>query len=501
MGMCRSRLTHVTDVEPPTIPPGILASMYQQRLLQLARAVAESPPPEPLEATLRTCIAFCYGVTEEWAPHVRTTVFADNPTEHQSNVLVYGALLCAWGEPSFRSLRVECRPIPATDVRHGVVTESPFWVRSVTVPGKCQVSYRALMHQLLFWFARLSDKDPRKQLLVNILLQLHEACFNCIGRHKEVFEYCVYDLMDAEAQAVVADASDEQASPSSGLSLGTEGARQVVRRMAARFLDRHKYIALHAAILEPLKFVVQQQYSIFENIDSHGASFWVAALTVFFPGLQMPFESIVGLDTGWRWAAVDFLRMMCEGDAQVALERCSAEENLGRDWRSLTRGLSPPRVRLLELPLPYGGPDGFPTALAEMRKPSSQLRKAMLPYAARFSTLLEQPLLLRRCALAAVGSAAWDVAEGPALAALSMEALGESLDPAALRVRLFAGGHCEDASAIVVDESVMAALLQAAGVPWAGGHCEDASAIVVDESVMAALLQAAGVPWADEPRE
>eukprot|EP00971_Amphidinium_carterae_P078401 1551047-Amphidinium_carterae.1 len=117
-----------------------------------------------------------------------------------------------------------------------------------------------------------------------------------------------------------------------------ESVRSAVSSSVVQSELRHKRAALHAAILSPLKFLFQNKYEVFENIDSHGASFWVAVLSeacsklshgsfclhmlciklkdhqscaeVFFPGLQMPFESIVGLDGGWAWAAVDFLPFM-----------------------------------------------------------------------------------------------------------------------------------------------------------------------------------------------
>lgn len=434
--------------EALSLPAGVHQSLYQRRVVKLAREAVEHPPAETLDTTLRKCIAFCYGVTCEWAPHVRVTVFADNSAENQYNAPVYDSLLCCWGVSGFSDVKVRCTPVPGTDVSFGHVTVSPFWARTVTVNDR-QVPYRALLHQLFHWLVDLDDKDARKQLLINMVLQLHEACFNCIGRHKEVFEYCMYDLLDAE---------DEN---------NPEGAPRVVARFAARFLDRHKRDALHAAVLSPLKFLCQHYYEVFENIDSHGASFWAAILPeAFFPGLELPYESIVGLDGGWSWAAVDFLPEMRYGDSLIALQRFSDPENLGRDWRTLTKDLRPPvgiPGRLADLP--WATLQGFPAALAKARKEGSRLRRSLEPYAARLAALMARPVLLRRCALAAVSSVGWDVAEGPAFAALSEEALGEQLGPAALRARIC--GDCLDASRIEVDTETFARLLAVAGVPWA----------------------------------
>lgn len=472
----------------PALPRGALASLYQERVARLAAAAATSPPGESLEATLRQCIAFSYGGGPEWAPHVRVTVFADNPTEHQHNVPVLSTILCTWGVPGFTDIRVACTPIPGTDVAKGQVVRSAFWSQSVPIQSmqrdERQVLYRDLMHQLLQWFTPLRDDDSRKQLLINMVLQLHEACFNCVGRHKEVFEYCVYDLIDAEAQgeagvpmASLPQPTGPQSRSATAQSDATasradvEGAVRAVRRHAALFLDRHKRNALHAAVLSPMKFLYQNLYEVFENLDSHGASFWVAVFTqVFFQGLQMPYESIVGLDTGWTWGAIDFLPQMSDGsgDAQLALARLSAEENLGRDWRSVTAGLrslpQPQRTRLRGLPH-AADERGFGGTLREAQKPCGALRRSLAPYAARFARLMATPVLLRCYLLQAVSSVSWDVSLAPALSALSAEALGEHVPPGELRERLC--GSCIDASLIEVDVPSFAALLKAAGVAWA----------------------------------
>lgn len=453
------------------LPYGTLHSLYSRRVVKLAQEALESPSPDELEVTLRKCIAFCYNVTTEWAPFVRVTVFADNPSEHQSNIEVLGALLRAWGVPGFEGLEVQCRPIHGTDVRGGRVVANPFWSRIVKV-GEQEVSCREVAHQLLHWFVSLSDSSPRKQLLVNILLQLHEACFNCIGRHKEVFEYCIYDLIDAETAEGVIESVPADSTASCGSGSVDQGraphaedrARSIVRHHAAWFLDRHKRAALHAVTISPLKFLYQHRYEVFENLDSHGSSFWASMLTdVFFPGLEMPFEPIVDLDTGWSWGAVHFLPVMATGDGHTALERFCSLEGLGRDWRSLAAGLQPPDAPLRRLPgLHYCS---FEEALSEARRPRSQLRRTLEPYAVRFAGLMERRILLWRCGLAAVGSERWDAELGPALVILAEEVLREHLTPQELRERLC--GDCADAAAISPDSDLLASLLRAAGVPWA----------------------------------
>lgn len=46
------------------LPEAVLASRYQQRMKRLLQEVASKPCDEPLERTLRRCIAFCYEVSE-----------------------------------------------------------------------------------------------------------------------------------------------------------------------------------------------------------------------------------------------------------------------------------------------------------------------------------------------------------------------------------------------------------------------------------------------------
>jgi len=443
----------------PRIPTSIRSSLYTQRVQTLAHDAAQDPPAETLEMTLRRCIVFCYGGTPEWAPHVRVTVFADNPSEHQFNVPVYGTLLRGWAVRGFETTDVPCKPIPGTDVSDGRIVANPFWSRQVPtgVSGK-SVPCRALIHQLLHRFLLLDDADPRKQLLVNIMLQLHEACFNCIGRHKEVFEYCVYDLIEAEESSPTAERVD-------GLVAASSRAHSVVRHFAAWFLDRHKRNALHGACISPLKFLFQDQYTIYENLDSHGASFWVGVLCGgFFEGLEMPFEAIVELDTGWTWGAVDFLPVMRQG-CQEALDRFAAIDTLGRDWRLLSSDLRPGRQRPRRLPGLYPYEGGFVHAIQEARTSRTPLRKALEPYAQRFAELLTPPVLLRCCGLALVSSARWDAELGPALAEVATGLLDrDQSTPERLRERLCCS--FEDAAAVSIDTDLLASLLRGSGVLW-----------------------------------
>merc|ERR1711879_397748 len=143
----------------------------------------------------------------------------------------------------------------------------------------------------------------------------------------------------------------------------------------------------------------QNQYEVFENIDSHGSSFWVAILcSSFFPDLEMPFETIVEGDPGWTWCAIDFHTML--RNRQGVLDIFAAENALGRDWRSLSSHLQPPgRERPARPMLPglYPGPammgsQGFPQAIALAQQRGGCLRRSLAPYAERFARLMEAPV-------------------------------------------------------------------------------------------------------------
>merc|ERR1712187_478926 len=103
--------------------------------------------------------------------------------------------------------------------------------------------------------------------------------------------------------------------------------------------------------------------------------------------------------------------------------------------------------------------------MGESCRPGSILQTALRPYAERFA--MAKPILLRQCALSAMGSATWDASLGPALAALSGESFGgNQLSPADLRAALI--GDCTDVGSLDVNTELFEALLRTAGVPWAG---------------------------------
>jgi len=130
---------------------------------------------------------------------------------------------------------------------------------------------------------RVNDTFP-------LIYQLHDACEFCIGRHKEVFEKLInYD------------------SPAN--SSGREGAAILVSDSVSRFLDEFKRDALTCAFISPLKYIYRNSPETLDNLESHGRSFW-ASLMEAMTGIQMPYEDISAMDSGWAWAARDFLKIM-----------------------------------------------------------------------------------------------------------------------------------------------------------------------------------------------
>merc|ERR1712226_1035979 len=127
-------------------------------------------------------------------------------------------------------------------------------------------------------------------------------------------------------------------------------------------------------------------------------------------------ETIIELDVGWTWGALDFLPSMQRGDARIALDRFSSLENLGQDWRRLTKDLKPPdfygHQRLPGLPSLFR-PNSFQNAISEAKRPGSTLRQSLMPYAARFADLMSPNVLLQCYALSVFSSVAWDASLGP----------------------------------------------------------------------------------------
>ena len=133
-----------------------------------------------LPILLERCIAYVYSVPLREASGLKADIASENPMESQTSVPILTTILKGVGHRKYRSAFIPARAIPGTDVRDGHVTVSRFYKPPAGVPrAQC-------MATVLQAFVELPDEDPRKVRLVNILMQLQEAFFNCSGRHKEV---------------------------------------------------------------------------------------------------------------------------------------------------------------------------------------------------------------------------------------------------------------------------------------------------------------------------
>eukprot|EP00397_Hematodinium_sp_SG-2012_P039730 GEMP01043421.1.p1 GENE.GEMP01043421.1~~GEMP01043421.1.p1 ORF type:complete len:397 (+),score=71.02 GEMP01043421.1:165-1355(+) len=354
----------------PMICPRRRISLPPQWLRQSAfrRFLHEFPrrkfTKEEATNVLVRAIAFAYLCAEEDVSNRRVTAFADNAIETQFNVPVLQTLLITLGID--KELVVRCTPVEGTDVSFGVVQQSIFYNRTIG-DGR----YLDLILSLLEWFVNLEEDHCAKALLTNHVLQLHEACFNCIGRHKEVLEYLVNDAMMASQ-------------PTSG--------EAVFVTLFARFLDKLKIQVLDLTVIHPLKYIFSHVYRIYENLDNHGRSFWCAILEK--ANIELPYDDIKEVDTGWVWGAYDFWSVLSPEARRIF----SDSENLGKGWMELSKSL--PKSRQ---PPYFCGVWGLRLPQFITTIPRCEVQ----PYHQRFLRLLTSDIILRRFCLFLVQLPEW----------------------------------------------------------------------------------------------
>ncbi|KAJ9448342.1 hypothetical protein DIPPA_10068 [Diplonema papillatum] len=306
--------------------PGTIRSGAGKQVAELPEGQAEAGE------IFRDLITSVYALPDASdASTMTATIHADNPAETQHDVPVYPVLMItiAHADPAaFGSFEI-CA-VPGTDIASGAPAACPFY--SKTRNGVC---YRSL---LLFMLREVHAKDASRA--VNAFLQTVEACFNCVGRHKEVFEYVVRAYADTvhRPEKVARGAAlheGEHDSTHGRLSIASDGCSRSVgssptsdssllnnrslenapfpvspvkpcnaplRAFFQQWLDGYKIQALYASIVNPLLFATADNYSVFENIESHGSSFWGSVIQSAL-GIPMPLQDIRALDSGWTWAA------------------------------------------------------------------------------------------------------------------------------------------------------------------------------------------------------
>ena len=301
---------------------------------------------------------------------------ADNPEEDQEDFHVFGMLaVTVLNRPL--TVRVP-NDIAGTDTYDGHAAFSLFYRRRLHGGGACTYA-QALLHVMGAMLEALQEweasgcegADPCPRF-TDYFLQVLEACFNCVGRHKEAFELIVRGYIEMRQGVTDRVSATERDAVSEKTG--------AVKMHFSAWLDAYKIHALRAAVIDPLLFLLRHRYDVWENIESHGMSFWSTIVEAALD-IPMPLERLGSLDTGWGWGA-RFVDDEKDLHAEV-LRRCA--ENVGVGWRSALRGLKAPRkgadvpklLKMNNLPVDIYFEDmpEFVDYLSEQRLPSQILEK------------------------------------------------------------------------------------------------------------------------------
>ena len=333
--------------------------------------------------TDRQCLATDGSVDEErsaqLAAAVTADVVADNEAENQTGVHVFNVLMVTVLHDC--SFAAAVSPVEGTDIDAGYAAPSLFYKRSRQI-GQRNVEYSQL---LLFIFKELLEV-PDCPNLVDYFFQIFEACFNCIGRHKEAFEHLARGYIQLRQEQHLAK-----------LNLTVSPPQNTLHLIFTVWLDSYKIDCLNAAIINPLLFLFKNYYAVYENIASHGTSFWS---TVIEAALQitMPHERLGELDMGWTWGATS-LEMNVPLHQEV-VRRSTAQ--VGASWRTTCHGLVAP-THTSQLPRQLKGLRDYEDLgeLAEAIKADTipdAMRAQLSPMLGRFLALLSPLSVVRRFA-------------------------------------------------------------------------------------------------------
>ena len=246
-------------------------------------------------------------------------VAADNTEETQIGVRPLDVFMVSILHSG--SYKAKVKPVPHTDISSGVVFPHPFYSKYKTVyvaEGEKKVNYSSIV---MFIMNLLYQQNAPQ--LSNCFLQVLEATFNCVARHKEVFEYMVGVYISVKCDSCEID---KGLSPSKTLGA-----------MFSIWMDSYKKQALFASIVNPLLFLHKNCYAVYENLASHGASFWASVIQTLF-NIPMPFEMISDLDRGWSWGAIKLNE--ANPLVQQCISQCMAAPNT--HWKAATTGLTSP---------------------------------------------------------------------------------------------------------------------------------------------------------------
>ena len=409
----RSRATLVKE----SVARVVFAKTHYDCALEGLAAEAHCCEAPCTSAVFLAAIRRVYNVADDAAAAaLRADVVADNPDETQTQVPVFDSLCVS----VLRERRVvQVTPVPGTDVDAGYVTPSTFYAQRMLVPHgartkrdadspptsptkakrRVHVSYaQALLHVMGAMLEALQEweasgcegADPCPRF-TDYFLQVLEACFNCVGRHKEAFELIVRGYIEMRQRQ-----RDGAACSDSTLQANAVATRHVRLHFGA-WLDAYKIHALRAAVIDPLLFLLRHRYDVWENIESHGMSFWSTIVEAALD-IPMPLERLGSLDTGWGWGA-RFVDDEKDLHAEV-LRRCA--ENVGVGWRSALRGLASPK-RPADMPVrmhveSYGTLQDISDAVRGERL-GSTVRQELAPTLQRFAAHLSAERIAKRFTL------------------------------------------------------------------------------------------------------
>eukprot|EP01063_Lacrimia_lanifica_P029261 TRINITY_DN4425_c0_g1_i4.p1 TRINITY_DN4425_c0_g1~~TRINITY_DN4425_c0_g1_i4.p1 ORF type:complete len:472 (+),score=133.64 TRINITY_DN4425_c0_g1_i4:84-1418(+) len=388
---------------------------YHGELDAVAEEARRASVPAP-SAVLEAVVASVYHCSIAEAGAVRADIHADNPDETQRAVPILDTLLVCVAHESRRAVRA--MPVAGTNVEDGFVQPCPFYSRR-RANG---VAYRDILLYVLHGMWKDGDGA-----LTNYVVNIVEAAFNCNTRHKEVFEHMLWAHFEKRLRA------------------GSGNADAPLHRYFAYWLDTYKRDALKACVVQPLLYLFRNEYSVYENLDSHGAAFWGAVFEAA-SGVPMPFEHMPDIEGGWSWGA---RHIDVRGDRAHARAVALCVEGLGQGWRVCMAGqpAMPTHPPLRLKALRWGS---FEAVLEAVRARRLRGDEAAEIDAAlnRFLALLSPARIARRFAL-------------------HLATRGGALPPEVAALDACAWIDATDPENLVVDEGAVAAALRDAGVSLA----------------------------------
>ena len=295
---------------------------YEEELENIARLTLATSIDE--EETVKKIIKKVY--SSPTAEEVISDIVADNVEETQYSIKPLDVFMVVLLDSS--NYTASAKPIWGTDVSSGMVSQSEFYLKTKTVTtvstsGQTNIQVRVAYSNIVLFILNFLYINEAPQL-TNCFLQVLEATFNCVARHKEVFEYLIVTFMIVS-----------QSGTPEGVVSNSE-----LSRVFRMWIDVYKKQALFASIINPMLFLFKNCYSVYENLESHGVSFWSSVIETVLD-IPMPFEMIPDLDKGWTWSAYS----LNESNPLVKKAVTLCLSCVNTNWKVATSGISSPSIR------------------------------------------------------------------------------------------------------------------------------------------------------------